>query len=102
MDLALGHLKALERMTGKNGVHIYNLGTGHGYSVLDIIKAFEKACGKKLPYQIDPRRPGDIAECYANPDKARNELGWTAARGIDEMCEDSWRWQSKNPNGFEN
>ena len=100
VDLALGHLKAIEKKTGEAGVHIYNLGTGHGYSVLDVIKAFEKACGKELPYQIDPRRPGDIAECFANPDKAKRELDWAASRGIEEMCEDSWRWQSHNPNGF--
>lgn len=102
VDLALGHIKAIEKMTGNEGVHIYNLGTGNGYSVLEILHAFEKACGKKLPYQIDPRRPGDIAECYANPEKAAKELGWRAERNIDEMCEDSWRWQSSHPNGFEN
>ena len=101
VDLALGHLAALDKKTNIPGVHIYNLGTGNGYSVLDIIHAFEKACGKTLPYQIDPRRPGDIAECYADPAKARNELNWTAERGIEEMCEDSWRWQSTHPNGFE-
>lgn len=101
VDLALGHLAALDKKTNVPGVHIYNLGTGNGYSVLDIIHAFEKACGKTLPYQIDPRRPGDIAECYADPAKARNELNWTAERGIEEMCEDSWRWQSTHPNGFE-
>ncbi len=100
VDLALGHLKAVEHRTDKSGVHIYNLGTGNGYSVLQIIKAFEKACNKTLPYQIDPRRPGDIAECYANAEKAKNELCWEATRGIDEMCEDSWRWQSNNPNGY--
>ena len=100
VDLAIGHLKALEKKTGEQGVHIYNLGTGHGYSVLEIIKAFEKACKKELPYQIDPRRPGDIAECYANPEKAKRELDWVATRGIEEMCEDLWRWQSNNPNGF--
>ena len=100
VDLALGHLKALEKKTGEKGVHIYNLGTGHGYSVLEIISAFQKACGKELPYQIDPRRPGDVAECYANPEKAKRELDWAAARGIEEMCEDLWRWQQQNPNGF--
>ena len=77
-----------------------NLGTGNGYSVLDIVKAFSKACGKEIPYQIDPRRPGDIAECYADPAKAKAELGWEAKRGIDEMCADSWRWQSTHPDGF--
>lgn len=100
VDLALGHLKALEKETGNAGVHTYNLGTGHGYSVLDIIHAFEKACGKELPYKIEPRRPGDIAQCYADPKKAKEELGWTATRDIAKMCEDLWRWQSKNPNGF--
>ncbi len=101
VDLALGHLKAIEHCSGKEGVHIYNLGTGNGYSVLQIIDAFSKACGKELPYQIDPRRPGDIAECWADPSKAKNELGWVATRGIAEMCEDSWRWQSTHPNGFD-
>ena len=100
VDLALGHLKAVENKTGKSGVHIFNLGTGNGYSVLQVIKAFEKACGKEIPFQIDPRRPGDIGECYADATKALNELGWKAERGIAEMCEDSWRWQSTNPNGF--
>ncbi len=100
VDLALGHLKAIEKNTGRSGVHIYNLGTGNGYSVLEVIKSFSKACGKDIPYQIDPRRPGDIAECFADPKKAREELGWEAKRGIEEMCEDSWRWQSANPNGF--
>lgn len=100
VDLALGHLKALEHKTNVSGVHTYNLGTGQGYSVLDIIKAFEKACKKDLPYKIEERRPGDIAECYANPQKAKTELGWTATRGIEEMCEDLWRWQENNPNGF--
>ncbi len=102
VDLALGHLKAVEHKTGKQGVHIFNLGTGNGYSVLQIIKAFEKACGKEIPYQIDPRRPGDIAECYADASKALNELEWRAERAIAEMCEDSWRWQSTNPNGYNN
>lgn len=101
VDLALGHLKAIEHCSDKSGVHIYNLGTGNGYSVLQIIDAFSKACGKELTYQIDPRRPGDIAECYADATKAKNELGWVAERGIAEMCEDSWRWQSTHPNGFE-
>ncbi len=100
VDLALGHLKALEHMTNLPGVHIFNLGTGNGYSVLQVIAAFEKACGKKLPYKIEARRPGDIAECYANAEKAKKELDWVATRGIDEMCEDSWRWQSTHPNGF--
>ena len=100
VDLALGHLKAIEHRSGKAGVHIYNLGTGNGYSVLQIIEAFKKACGKDIPYVIDPRRPGDIAECWANPAKAKAELQWEATRGIEEMCEDSWRWQSTHPNGY--
>lgn len=100
VDLAIGHVKAIEHCSNKEGVHIYNLGTGNGYSVLDIVKAFSKACGKEIPYQIDPRRPGDIAECYADPAKAKAELGWEAKRGIDEMCADSWRWQSTHPDGF--
>lgn len=101
VDLALGHIKAIEKKTNVPGVHIYNLGTGNGYSVLEIVKAFSKACGKDLPYKIEARRPGDIAECYADPSKALNELGWKAERGIAEMCEDSWRWQSNNPNGYD-
>ncbi len=101
VDLAIGHLKAIEHKANIAGVHTYNLGTGHGYSVLDIIKAFENACKKELPYKLEPRRPGDIAECYANPQKAKDELSWVATRGIEEMCEDLWRWQSNNPNGFE-
>ncbi len=100
VDLALGHLKAIEHRSGKPGVHIYNLGTGNGYSVLQIIEAFKNACGKDIPYVIDPRRPGDIAECWANPAKAKAELQWEATRGIEEMCEDSWRWQSTHPNGY--
>ncbi len=100
VDLALGHLKAIEKKADKPGVHIYNLGTGKGYSVLDVIKAFSKASGVEIPYQIDPRRPGDIAECFANPKKAKEELDWVAERGIEEMCEDSWRWQSNNPDGY--
>jgi len=99
-DLALGHLKALEKLKENVGVLVYNLGTGQGYSVLEIIKAFSKATGKNIPYKIIDRRSGDIAECYANPDKAMKELGWNAKKGIDEMCEDSWRWQSKNPEGY--
>ena len=101
VDLAQGHLKAIEIKADKPGVHIYNLGTGNGYSVLEVLHAFEKACGKELPYQIDERRPGDIAQCYADPKKAKEELMWEAKRGIDEMCEDSWRWQKNHPNGFE-
>lgn len=100
VDLAIGHVKALKKIEEKAGVSLYNLGTGNGYSVLDMVHAFEKACGKKLNYEIKERRPGDIATCYADPTKARVELGWTAQYGIDEMCEDSWRWQSQNPNGY--
>ncbi|WP_223592375.1 UDP-glucose 4-epimerase GalE [Neobacillus bataviensis] len=101
VDLALGHLKALEKVMSSNGVDAYNLGTGIGYSVLEIVLAFEKASGVKIPYKIVERRPGDIAVCYADPTKARRELGWVAERGIEEMCRDSWRWQQKNPNGYE-
>ncbi|MEX2477345.1 MAG: UDP-glucose 4-epimerase GalE [Gracilimonas sp.] len=100
VDLAVGHLKALEKLETKPGLVVYNLGTGNGSSVLDMINAFEKASGKKVPYKIAPRRPGDIAACYADPSKAEKELGWTAKRGIEEMCEDTWRWQSQNPNGY--
>ena len=100
VDLAIGHVKALKKIEEKAGVSLYNLGTGNGYSVLDMVHAFEKACGKKLNYEIKERRPGDIATCYADPTKAKQELGWTAQYGIDEMCEDSWRWQSQNPNGY--
>ena len=101
VDLAVGHVKALKKIQEKSGVSIYNLGTGVGYSVLDVLHAFEKACGKEIPYQIKPRRAGDIATCYCNAEKAKNELGWVAERGIDKMCEDSWRWQTMNPNGYE-
>ncbi|MBQ3600648.1 MAG: UDP-glucose 4-epimerase GalE [Lachnospiraceae bacterium] len=100
VDLAIGHIKALEKLQKSPGIVTYNLGTGIGYSVLDIIQNFEKACGKKLPYKIVERRPGDAAMCYANPEKAQKELGWKAERGIDKMCEDTWRWQSKNPKGY--
>ena len=100
MDLASGHVAAIHKLESRPGLVIYNLGTGHGYSVLDVIHAYEKACGKKLPYVIGPRRPGDIAACYADPTKAREELGWEAKYGIEEMCRDSWNWQSHNPNGY--
>lgn len=100
VDLAIGHLKALEKLNSNPGLVLYNLGTGHGSSVLDMVKAFEKASGKKIPYKITARRPGDIAECYADPAKAERELGWKATRDIDEMCEDTWRWQSQNPDGY--
>lgn len=101
VDLANGHLKAVEKKQSEPGVHIYNLGTGQGYSVLEIIKAFSKACGKDVPYVITDPRPGDVAICYADASKAKAELGWEAQRGIEEMCRDAWNWQSKNPNGFE-
>ena len=100
VDLARGHVKALEKFKEEKTVRIYNLGTGHGYSVLQVVKAFGKACGKELPYEIKPRRAGDIATCYCNPEKAKEELGWVAEYGIEEMCEDSWRWQSNNPDGY--
>lgn len=99
-DLASGHLRALERLSLNMGLDVYNLGTGQGYSVLDMVKAFEKACGKTIPYTIAPRRPGDIASCYADPTLAAKELNWHANKGIAEMCEDTWRWQSNNPTGF--
>lgn len=100
MDLAEGHVKALQKFDDANGVYIYNLGTGQGYSVLDMIHAFSRAVGREIPYVIKPRRAGDIAACYADPAKAKKELGWEARRGIDEMCADGWRWQSQNPNGY--
>ena len=100
VDLAVGHVKALKRFESNTGVSIYNLGTGHGYSVLDVLHAYEKACGTTLPYKIKPRRPGDIATCYCDATKAKEELGWSAEYGIAEMCADSWRWQSMNPNGY--
>ncbi len=100
VDLARGHVKAMKKFEEEPQVRIYNLGTGNGYSVLQVLHAFEKACGKTLPYEIKPRRAGDIAMCYCTPAKAKAELGWTAEYGIDEMCADSWRWQSTNPNGY--
>ena len=100
VDLAVGHVKAVEKLAAKDGVSIYNLGTGNGYSVLQVVHAFEKACGHPINYAIKPRRPGDIAMCYCSPEKAKEELGWEAQYGIEEMCEDSWRWQSMNPNGY--
>lgn len=100
VDLAAGHLKALEKLTENPGVVTYNLGTGQGCSVLEMISAFEKASGRKVPYKVIDRRPGDIAVCYADPTRAKRELGWSAARGIEEMCADSWRWQSENPDGY--
>ncbi len=100
VDLALGHMKALEKVMATTGVEAYNLGTGRGYSVLEVVAAFEKATGKHIPYTITNRRPGDIGICYADPTKAERELDWVAGKGIDEMCADSWRWQSNNPNGY--
>ena len=101
VDLARGHVKALAKIKEKAGLKIYNLGTGTGYSVLDIVKNFEEATGVKVPYVIGPRRPGDIATCYASAKKAYDELGWKAEYGIKEMCADSWNWQKNNPNGYE-
>ena len=100
VDLAIGHVKALKKIEENAGLKIYNLGTGHGYSVLAIVKNFEEATGVKVPYEIAPRRPGDIATCYADASLAKKELGWEAKYGIKEMCEDSWRWQKNNPNGY--
>ena len=101
VDLAKGHVNAVEKVVSTTGVNIYNLGTGVGYSVLDIVKNFEEATGVEIPYVIKPRRAGDIATCYADATKAKEELGWTAQYGIKEMCADSWRWQKNNPNGYE-
>ncbi len=101
MDLSMGHLKAIEYIQDKTGVFVHNLGTGTGYSVLDLVKAFEEANGIKVPYQIVDRRPGDIAECYADPTKAKEELGWKAEKNIVDMCRDAWNWQKQNPNGYE-
>lgn len=101
-DLAEGHLAALDKLNagGIHGYVVYNLGTGCGYSVLDIVKNFAKACGRDIPYELVPRRDGDIAACYASTVKAEKELGWKAKKGLKEMCEDTWRWQKNNPNGF--
>ena len=100
VDLAAGHVKAIEKLRENPGVEVYNLGTGNGYSVLQVVAAFEKACGHAIPYEIKPRREGDIATCYCDPQKAKEDLGWEAKYGIEEMCEDSWRWQSTNPDGY--
>lgn len=100
LDLASGHVKAIEKLNQNPGLVIYNLGTGKGYSVLEVVRAFEKASGKKVPYQIVERRAGDIAECYADTQKAQDELGFKAKYDIEKMCEDSWRWQKNNPNGY--
>ena len=101
VDLAKGHVKAIDYIFSNPGLDVINLGTGVGYSVLDMVKAFGKACGKEIPYEIKPRRAGDIAMCYADPAKAAKVLGWKAEKGLDEMCADTWRWQSQNPNGYE-
>jgi UDP-glucose 4-epimerase len=99
-DLALGHLAALQTLRQVSGVVTVNLGTGRGYSVLEMVQAFESACNKKIPYRIVDRRPGDIGECYADPARALDLLGWRAEREIDKMCCDAWRWQSMNPDGY--
>ncbi len=101
VDLARAHVAALQAIERKQGIAIYNIGTGHGYSVLDVVNAFKKANGVDVPYSIKPRRPGDIATCYCDPSKAKRELGWEAQYGIEDMCRDSWNWQRQNPNGFE-
>lgn len=100
VDLARGHVAAIQKVSSGCGLFVCNLGTGKGYSVLDILHAYEKACGKDLPYVMDPRRPGDIAACYADPQKAWDEMSWKAQYGIEEMCASSWKWQSGNPNGY--
>jgi UDP-glucose 4-epimerase len=100
VDLAEGHLRALDALDTRTGAHVWNLGTGHGYSVLDMVRAFEDASGMPVPFRIAPRRPGDIATCYADPTKAARELGWKANRGLPEMMRDAWRWQLMNPNGY--
>jgi UDP-glucose 4-epimerase len=100
VDLARGHLAALDRTLAASGCWSVNLGTGNGYSVLDVVRAFERACGRPIPYAIVERRPGDVAACYADPSQAAELLGWRAQLGIDAMCADSWRWQSANPNGY--
>jgi len=100
VDLAEGHLRALEALQTRTGAHVWNLGTGQGYSVLEMVRALEAASGKPVPYRVAPRRPGDIATCYADPAKAERELGWKAQRGLDEMMRDAWRWQAMNPDGY--
>jgi UDP-glucose 4-epimerase len=99
-DLARGHVKALEKILKENSFSTYNLGTGKGVSVLELLRAFEKASGRALPYELAPRRDGDLPVCYSDPSLAKRELGWQAELGLDEMCEDAWRWQSQNPNGY--
>ncbi|WP_218011502.1 UDP-glucose 4-epimerase GalE [Azohydromonas lata] len=100
LDLADGHLAALEHGHGRAGLHVFNLGTGRGHSVLEMLQAFGRACGRELPYELAPRRPGDVANCWADPARAQQALGWRARRGLDEMCADTWRWQSMNPQGY--
>lgn len=100
VDLAKGHVAVLEKLYGRSGVFTYNLGTGRGYSVLEVLHAYERACGRELPYEIAGRRPGDVAECYADVGKARRELGWKAESGLDDMCRSSWKWQAMNPDGY--
>jgi UDP-glucose 4-epimerase len=100
LDLARGHLAALDFLDAHPGVHVHNLGTGRGYSVLEVVRAFERASGVKIPYRVVERRPGDIATSFADPSKAERELGWKARIGLDEMCADAWRWQSRHPHGF--
>jgi len=100
VDLALGHVSALRKVLSGSGAEAYNLGTGKGCSVLELMAAFQRVSGRKIPYTIAPRRPGDVAISYADPSKARRELDWTATRGIEEMCEDAWRWQTNYPNGY--
>jgi len=101
VDLAKGHLRALEKMQGTTGVNVFNLGTGCGYSVLEMVAAFELASGVEIPYQIVGRRSGDIAVCYADPSRAESVLGWKAELGLEQMCTDTWRWQKNNPDGYE-
>ncbi len=100
VDLAKGHIKAIEKLNTKPGCQTYNLGTGQGYSVIEMVKAFENASGNQVPYKIEPRRQGDVAACYANAEKAKNELHWQAELGLEDMCQDTWKWQHQNPNGF--
>ena len=100
VDIAIGHIRALEKLETNSGLVTYNLGTGNGFSVLQLVKAFSKASGKEIPYKIAPRRPGDVAICYADPSKANRELNWKAERTLEQMCEDSWRWQKNNPKGY--
>jgi UDP-glucose 4-epimerase len=100
VDLAKGHLKALEKIMSGKGIDAYNLGTGVGYSVLDVVKCFQKVTGRKVPYVVTKRRPGDIDKCYADPSKACKELGWKAEKNLEDMCRDAWNWQKNNPNGY--